>query len=85
SQLDELCSAVEVEKASRPESARRAHVLGQLSALEKEHAQLEAELKAYGACDPAKVEEKKRAVVLAKEAGLRWTDNYVVLLSHFMR
>ncbi|KAI0769798.1 meiotic nuclear division protein 1 [Trametes elegans] len=84
-QLDELRSAAEVEKASRPESAQRAQALEQLSALKKEHAQLEAELKAYGACDLAKVEEKKRAVVLAKEAALRWTDNYVMLLTHFTR
>ena len=34
---------------------------------------LEAELAAYGACDPAKMEEKRRAVVLAREAAARWT------------
>lgn len=31
------------------------------------------ELSAYGACDPAKVEEKKRGVFLAHEATTRWT------------
>lgn len=46
--------------------------LEQLGALKKEHAELETELAAYGACDPAKIEEK-RAVVLAKEAAVRWT------------
>ena len=35
--------------------------------------ELEKELAQYGLCDPAKVEEKKRAVVLAKEAAVRWT------------
>jgi len=45
----------------------------------------EQELKQYGACDPAVVEEKKRAVVLAQEAAVRWTDNYSMLLSYFTR
>ena len=51
----------------------RATQLEELSALKKEYAQLETELAAYGACDPAKIEEKKRAVILAKEAAARWT------------
>ena len=45
----------------------------ELAALKKEYAQLETELAAYGACDPEKIEEKKRALVLAKEAAVRWT------------
>ncbi|KAI0630171.1 meiotic nuclear division protein 1, partial [Trametes polyzona] len=91
-QLDELQAAVQSEKAARPESDHRAQMLDQLAALKKEHGQLESELAAYGACDPAKVEEKKRAVFLAKEAAVRWTgmwfiraDNYVMLLSYFTR
>ncbi|KAJ9125598.1 hypothetical protein QFC22_000560 [Naganishia vaughanmartiniae] len=40
---------------------------------------LKAELEAYGAADPVKFEEKKRAVQLAKEASLRWTDNTMIL------
>ncbi|TFY55295.1 hypothetical protein EVG20_g9374 [Dentipellis fragilis] len=51
----------------------------------KELQALETELQANGACDPVKVEEKKRAVILAKEAAARWTDNYLILLSHFTR
>ena len=35
--------------------------------------ELQAELEAYGACDPVKVEEKRRAVVLAREAAMRHT------------
>lgn len=34
------------------------------------------ELGAYGACDPAKVEETRRAVTLAKEAAIRWTGAF---------
>ncbi|KAI0355661.1 meiotic nuclear division protein 1 [Trametes cingulata] len=87
-QLSELQAAVEIERASRTVSDERAQALDKLAALKKEHAQLEAELAAYGACDPAKVEEKRRAVVLAKEAAVRWTglaDNYIMLLSYFTR
>ncbi|OBZ68021.1 Meiotic nuclear division protein 1 [Grifola frondosa] len=83
--LSELRSAIEAEKASRVDSADRAAALEQLAASKKELAELGKELAAYGACDPAKVEEKKRGVVLAKEAAVRWTDNYALLLSHFTR
>jgi hypothetical protein len=44
-----------------------------LAALKRELAGRESELAAYGDCDPAKIEEMKRAVFLAKEASLRWT------------
>jgi len=39
----------------------------------------------YGSCDPEKVEAKKRAVSLAQEAAVRWTDNVSLLLSYFTR
>lgn len=38
----------------------------------------EAELNAYGDSNPAKVDELKRAVFLAKEAALRWTGSFTV-------
>jgi len=44
-----------------------------LAKLSDELATLEKELEGYGDADPAKYEESKRAVVLAKEASLRWT------------
>ncbi|ETW80586.1 hypothetical protein HETIRDRAFT_452150 [Heterobasidion irregulare TC 32-1] len=65
--------------------AERTSSLAKLSALKQQAAELETELQAYGACDPTKVEEKKRAVTLAKEAAVRWTDNYSILLAHFTR
>ncbi|TFK89113.1 meiotic nuclear division protein 1 [Polyporus arcularius HHB13444] len=84
-QVADLRSVLEAEKASRPESDGRARALEELSSLKTEFAQLESELSAYGACDPVKLEEKRRALVLAKEAAVRWTDNYIMLLSHFTR
>ena len=47
--------------------------------------ELQAELEAYGACDPVKVDEKRRAVMLAREAALRHTGNRIkrsALASH---
>ncbi|KZT10646.1 meiotic nuclear division protein 1 [Laetiporus sulphureus 93-53] len=84
-QLAELRAAIDAEKAARPESEERVASLARLAAAKKELSELEGELAKYGACDPVKVEEKKRAVMLAKEAAVRWTDNYVLLLSHFTR
>jgi hypothetical protein len=45
--------------------------------------ELQAELEAYGACDPVKVEEKRRAVMLGREAALRHTGNVYCLTRHF--
>ncbi|EIN12011.1 meiotic nuclear division protein 1, partial [Punctularia strigosozonata HHB-11173 SS5] len=81
----ELKAQTEVEKASRPQSEDRAASLSQLDAAKERLAALEEELARYGACDPIKVEEKRRAVTLAKEAAIRWTDNYCILLSHMTR
>jgi hypothetical protein len=47
--------------------------LARLATAKKALATLQAELEAYGACDPVKVEEKRRAVMLAREAALRHT------------
>ncbi|PSR73336.1 hypothetical protein PHLCEN_2v10801 [Hermanssonia centrifuga] len=84
-QLSELQASIEVEKVARPDSTERSISLAKLSKARQELTNLEKETAKYGACDPAKVEEKKRAVVLAKEASIRWTDNYAVLMSHFTR
>lgn len=46
-----------------------------LSGLKKVLTEMEEELQKYGACDPIKIQEKKRAVVLAKEAAIRWTGD----------
>jgi len=79
----------------------RSEKLDTLNRLKKELVDLETELEAYGDSNPAKIEEAKRAVFLAKEAAYRWTgmksnltnvdmvkprlDNYGVLLGHFTR
>ncbi|KAL4254299.1 Meiotic nuclear division protein 1 [Abortiporus biennis] len=84
-QLQDLRALIETEKVARPDSAERTASLSKFSRIKAELATLQKELAQYGACDPAVVEEKKRALVLAKEAAVRWTDNYVILLSHFTR
>ncbi|TCD64173.1 hypothetical protein EIP91_004486 [Steccherinum ochraceum] len=84
-QLRELRTAIEAEAAARPESAERKNALSQLAHTHNELRELESELSQHGACDPMVIEEKKRAVILAKEACMRWTDNYLILLSYFTR
>ena len=55
----------------------RSQALNKLVELRKQIVNLEKELNAYGDCDPVKIEDKKRAVFLAKEAALRWTGKPV--------
>jgi len=83
-QLKESGAAIAAENASRSESAERKAALEKLSDLKKNLAETEEELRDYGACDPIKIQEKKRAVVLAKEAAIRWTDNYSCLKGHVL-
>ncbi|EIW83016.1 meiotic nuclear division protein 1 [Coniophora puteana RWD-64-598 SS2] len=85
SQLTELRAAIDAEHAMRPQSSTRTQALDSLNAAKRELATLENELSAYGARDPVKLAEKKNAVGLAREAALRWTDNYLILLGHFTR
>ncbi|KIK01445.1 hypothetical protein K443DRAFT_132336 [Laccaria amethystina LaAM-08-1] len=84
-QILELRSAISVEESARLESEARSVALAKLSNLRRELDTQEAELNAYGDSNPAKVDELKRAVFLAKEAALRWTDNYGTLAGHFTR
>ncbi|KAF9648572.1 meiotic nuclear division protein 1 [Thelephora ganbajun] len=83
-QLTELRAAIAAEKADRPESVERNSTLEKLSGLKKDLEGMEEELQNYGACDPVKIQEKKRAVVLAKEAAIRWTDNYSCLKGYVL-
>ena len=63
------------------QAARNAS-LSRLTDAHKELEKLEGELAQYGACDPVKVDEKKRAVTLAKEAAVRWTGEPVISSFH---
>ncbi|KIK67428.1 hypothetical protein GYMLUDRAFT_69613 [Collybiopsis luxurians FD-317 M1] len=84
-QLSEIQQSIDKEKSMRAESETRTMSLAKLQSLKKELASLDDELLAYGACDPTKIEETKRAITLGKEAAIRWTENYLALLSHFTR
>lgn len=53
--------------------AERDAALGHLSELQAKVSKLQAELNAYGQCNPEQAEMKRRAVELAREAALRWT------------
>lgn len=49
-------------------------------ALKREMLELEKELTLYADSDPAKIEEAKRALFLAKEGALRWTGSVISFL-----
>lgn len=56
-----------------PVQADRNAALAHLNELQAELSKLQAELNAYGQCNPEQAEIKRRAIVLAREAALRWT------------
>ncbi|KAG6378059.1 Mnd1 family-domain-containing protein [Boletus reticuloceps] len=84
-QIAELGAVLGRERAVRPESAARTSAVEKVVEARQQIVALEKELEAYGACDPVKVEDKKRAITLAHEAAVRWTDNYSILLAYFTR
>ncbi|KAF9647269.1 hypothetical protein BDM02DRAFT_3098387, partial [Thelephora ganbajun] len=55
--------------------AERDSALEKLSGLKRNLTGMEEKLENYGARDPVKTQEKERAVVLAKEAEIRWTGD----------
>jgi hypothetical protein len=55
------------------DQTERNAALAQLDALQAELSKLQAELNAYGQCDPVQAEMKRSAIELAREAALRWT------------
>ncbi|GAW01565.1 meiotic nuclear division protein partial [Lentinula edodes] len=83
-QLLEIQQSIEREKSTRIETESRTAAIAKLQYMKKELAKLDEELTAYGACDPVKLEETRRAITLGKEAAMRWTENYSALLPHFL-
>ena len=51
----------------------RTTLLTELETLTQTSSNLKAEIEAYGASDPIKMEQKRRAIEIAKEACLLWT------------
>jgi hypothetical protein len=72
-QLAQVQAVITPELGARPESVDRNVALARPAVVRSTLMELRAELEAYGACDPVKVEEKRRAVVLAREAALHHT------------
>ncbi|KAJ3748731.1 Mnd1 family-domain-containing protein [Lentinula detonsa] len=83
-QLLEIQQSISNEKSIRVESAKRTAAITKLQGLKRELAKLDEELTAYGACDPVKLEETRRAITLGKEAAIRWTGNLGFLLPAFL-
>ncbi|KIJ26940.1 hypothetical protein M422DRAFT_271902 [Sphaerobolus stellatus SS14] len=85
SNISEIKNLIEQEKVMRRETPERAEKLVTLARMKSEISQLQKELSEYGACDPVQVEAKRRAVMLAHEAAVRWTDNFSILRADFLR
>ncbi|KAI0032229.1 meiotic nuclear division protein 1 [Vararia minispora EC-137] len=83
--LNETRADIAVEEEKRPRSDTRTAAEERLAAAVREVDALQAEVGAYGACDPAVVEAKRRAVLLAHEAAVRWTENYSSLMGYVRR
>lgn len=60
----------------------RAALLALLSEQQSLQLKLKTELDAYGAADPVKVEEKRRAIEVAKEACVLWIGECYLPFSH---
>ncbi|KAL5631920.1 hypothetical protein ACGC1H_000071 [Rhizoctonia solani] len=85
SKITSLTSEIENEIAQRGNTEDRRASLAQLAQNRATLIELEAEMAQYGLADPVVLERKQRAVVLAREAACRWTDNYSVLFSHITK
>ncbi|QRV82555.1 meiotic nuclear division-like protein [Ceratobasidium sp. AG-Ba] len=67
---------IEKETTSRLDTPTRRTSMTLLQAKREALSASKAELAQHGLADPALLEQKRRAVVLAHEAALRHTDNY---------
>ncbi|KAJ1305757.1 hypothetical protein OPQ81_010487 [Rhizoctonia solani] len=85
SKLSSLTKEIENETAQRVDTEDRRASLAQLVQNRATLSELESKMAQHGLADPIFLERKRRAVVLAREAACRWTDNYGVLFSHITK
>ncbi|QRV96557.1 meiotic nuclear division-like protein [Ceratobasidium sp. AG-Ba] len=76
SKITTLCMEIEKETASRMDTPTRRTSMTLLQAKREALSASKAELAQHGLADPALLEQKRRAVVLAYEAALRHTAQY---------
>ena len=69
---------------SAPQTERTT-LLTELEILTKTSSTLKAEIEAYGASDPIKMEQKRRAIEIAKEACLLWTGERFLTFQWILR
>ncbi|KAF9509790.1 hypothetical protein BS47DRAFT_127552 [Hydnum rufescens UP504] len=78
----ELISTIEISKSEREDSSHRNELLATYSALQESLAAAKMELARYQSSNAGQYEEKQRAVILAKEAAVRWNDNIEFAIAH---
>ncbi|XP_048366085.1 meiotic nuclear division protein 1 homolog [Sphaerodactylus townsendi] len=72
---ESLQENIEKSKIGRQNTAERAALTKELTALRQKKDQLKLEIETYKECDPDVIEEIRQANKVAKEAANRWTDN----------
>ncbi|WVQ78660.1 hypothetical protein IAT38_000747 [Cryptococcus sp. DSM 104549] len=80
--IAEARAGVKAAEKGREDTETRRTLLAQLSSLQTTSQSLKSELAAFGAADPVRYEEKRRAIGVCKDAAVRWTDNTLVLLQY---
>ncbi|XP_025419130.1 meiotic nuclear division protein 1 homolog [Sipha flava] len=73
--LNKNLEIIEKEKVGKDVTNERKTLLDKIKDLEEEKLKLDNELKKYQDSNPAEYERMKKSIVVAKEAGNRWTDN----------
>uniref|UniRef100_A0A8D2KU19 Meiotic nuclear division protein 1 homolog n=1 Tax=Varanus komodoensis TaxID=61221 RepID=A0A8D2KU19_VARKO len=80
-----LEESIEKSKVGRQDTAERAALTKELTALRQKKDQLKGEIDKYKECDPDIIEEIRQANKVAKEAANRWTDNIFAVKSWVKR
>jgi len=73
--LNKNLEIIKMEKVGKEVTNERQILLDKLKNLETQKLQLENELKKHKNSNPIEYEQMKKNIIVAKEAGNRWTDN----------
>ncbi|XP_015681215.1 meiotic nuclear division protein 1 homolog isoform X1 [Protobothrops mucrosquamatus] len=77
----DLEESIKQSKIGRQDTAERAALIKEFSALQQKKDHLKTEVDKYKECDPDIIEEIRQANKIAKEAANRWTDNIFAVKS----
>ncbi|KAI9352087.1 meiotic nuclear division protein 1 [Obelidium mucronatum] len=79
---EELSKEIEAAKEGREDTDDRQQLMAQVKEAQSRQQGLKAELAQFVDCDPAMIEGKEKAAIVARDAANRWTDNIFNLQSY---